>query len=66
MSRRLTPGRDAPAPTITLRLPVDLEAEIDRVRDELRRAHDGLVVTRSDAVRVLLREALHRRAGTAA
>ena len=62
MSRRLTPGRDKPAPTITLRLPADLEAEIDRVREQLARAHEGLSVTRSDAVRVLLREALHRRA----
>lgn len=62
MSHRLTPGRDKPAPTITLRLPADLEAEIDRVRDELRRQHEGLSVSRSDAVRVLLREALHRRA----
>lgn len=62
MSRRLTPGRDRPAPTITLRLPADLEAEIDRVREQLARQHEGLSVTRSDAVRVLLREALHRRA----
>ena len=62
MSRRLTPARDKPAPTITIRLPADLEAEIDAVREQLARAHEGLSVSRSDAVRVLLREALHRRA----
>ena len=62
MSRRLTPARDKPAPTINLRLPVDLEAAIDAVREQIARQHEGLTVTRSDAVRVLLREALQHRA----
>jgi Arc/MetJ-type ribon-helix-helix transcriptional regulator len=58
----LTADRDKPAPQIALRLPADLEAAIDAVREQIARQHEGLTVTRSDAVRVLLREALQHRA----
>ncbi len=61
MSRRLTADRAAPAPQINLRLPVDLEAAIDAMREQLERDYAGVTVSRSDAVRVLLREALRSR-----
>jgi hypothetical protein len=61
MSRRLTADRGASAPMLSLRLPADLEAALTTAREQLAREHEGLTVSRSDAVRVLLREALRAR-----
>ena len=61
MSRRLTADRGASAPMLSLRLPADLEAAITTAREQLAREHEGLAVSRSDAVRLLLREALRQR-----
>ena len=66
MSKRLTDSREKPAWMLSLRLPEDLKAAIDAVKDDLARATPGLEPARSDAVRVLLREALAARAALAA
>jgi len=64
MSHRLTPASSKPAPMLSLRLPEDLQAALVGVKDALARATPGLEPSLSDAVRVLLREALAaRRAG---
>jgi len=61
MSRRLTTDRASTAPMLSLRLPADLEAALTTAHEQLSREHDGLAVSRSDAVRLLLREALRAR-----
>lgn len=61
MSRRLTTDRTAPAPMLSLRLPADLELALTRAHEQLSQEHEGLAVSRSDAVRLLLREALRAR-----
>jgi len=66
MSKRLTDSREKPAWMLSLRLPEDLKAAIDAVKDDLARATPGLEPARSDAVRVLLREAIAARAAQAA
>jgi len=62
MSHRLTPASSKPAPMLSLRLPEDLQAALVGVKDALARATPGLEPSLSDAVRVLLREALAARA----
>jgi len=62
MSKRLTDSRTKPAPMLSLRLPEDLQAALVGVKDALARATPGLEPSLSDAVRVLLREALAARA----
>lgn len=66
MSKRLTPARTTKAPMLSLRLPEDLQAALVGVKDALARATPGLEPSLSDAVRVLLREALAARATPAA
>ena len=66
MSHRLTPASSKPAPMLSLRLPEDLQAALVGVKDALARATPGLEPSLSDAVRVLLREALAARAAQAA
>lgn len=66
MSKRLTPARTTKAPMLSLRLPEDLQAALVGVKDDLARATPGLEPSLSDAVRVLLREALAARAAPAA
>jgi hypothetical protein len=61
MSRRLTTDRASTAPMLSLRLPADLEAALTTAHEQLSREHEGLAVSRSDAVRLLLREALRAR-----
>ncbi len=61
MSRRLTTDRGASAPMLSLRLPADLETALTTAHEQLAREHEGLTVSRSDAVRLLLREALRAR-----
>lgn len=61
MSRRLTADRGAEAPMLSLRLPADLLAALTTAHEQLSREHEGLAVSRSDAVRLLLREALRAR-----
>jgi hypothetical protein len=46
---------------LSLRLPADLEAALTTAHEQLSREHEGLAVSRSDAVRLLLREALRAR-----
>lgn len=62
MSHRLTPASSKPAPMLSLRLPEDLQAALVGVKDALARATPGLEPSLTDAVRVLLREALAARA----
>lgn len=66
MSHRLTPASSKPTPMLSLRLPEDLQAALVGVKDALARATPGLEPSLSDAVRVLLREALAARAAQAA
>lgn len=66
MSHRLTPASSKPAPMLSLRLPEDLQAALVGVKDALARATPGLEPSLSDAVRVLLREALAARAAAPA
>lgn len=66
MSKRLTDSRTKPAPMLSLRLPEDLQTALVGVKDALARATPGLEPSLSDAVRVLLREALAARAAPAA
>lgn len=66
MSHRLTPASSKPAPMLSLRLPEDLQAALVGVKDALARATPGLEPSLSDAVRVLLREAIAARAAQAA
>jgi len=44
-----------------LRLPADLSRALDAARRALAEEHPGMTVSRSDAVRLLLREALAAR-----
>lgn len=60
MSRRLSPRRTGAAPSMVVRLPADLDRALDRAERVLC-DETGLAVSRSDAVRVLLREALAAR-----
>lgn len=62
MSHRLTPASTKPSPMLSLRLPEDLQAALVGVQGDLARATPGLEPSLSDAVRVLLREALAARA----
>ncbi len=61
MSRRLSPRREGEAPIMGLRLPADLSRSLDAARRALAEEHPGMTVSRSDAVRLLLREALAAR-----
>lgn len=61
MSRRLSPKRAGEAPIMGLRLPADLSRALDAARRVIAEEHPDLAVTRSDAVRVLVREALAAR-----
>ena len=45
---------------IPFRLPIDLVKRLDKHAERIQRAHPGLNVTRADAMRSLLTEALDR------
>ena len=62
MSKRLdTTATEGPTPTFTLRLPAELADAVEAVRAQHEAAHGG-GVSRADAVRLLLTEALAARA----
>lgn len=48
-------------PTTSLRIPLELLAEVDAERDRIEAERPGMTVTRADAIRVLLVEALAAR-----
>lgn len=67
MSRRLTADRQGKAPTLSLRLTEAMAAEVEQARTALAAAAPvGIVVSLSDAARVLLGEALAARRAAAA
>lgn len=59
MSRRIAPG-EGPTPPFTLRLPAAMAAEVAAVRADLE-GRFGIPVSRGDALRVLVKEALAAR-----
>lgn len=52
---------DGAVPTTSLRIPPDLLAEVDAERERIEAERPGMTVTRADAIRVLLVEALTAR-----
>ena len=54
------PGRKkgAPPPALAIRFPAELLAAVDKATEQIAKERPDMVVTRSDAIRVLVAEAL--------
>ena len=57
----MTKKKNDPMPVVPFRLPAELVRRLDRYAERLRKEQPGLRATRTDAVRVLLTEALDRK-----
>ena len=55
------PGRKKAPPALAIRFPPELTAAVDKATEQIAKERPDMIVTRSDAIRVLVAEALTAR-----
>ena len=55
------PGRKKALPALAIRFPPELTAAVDKATAQIAKERPDMIVTRSDAIRVLIAEALTAR-----